>query len=103
MSARPVGFDVPVPASGRAGRRRPGASRGTTPPRPALVKAALVAIGVGLGATTALTLTAETASQLAAPGGRATFAGNLTGMVGTYPARGKGPVRRRVPARRWGV
>jgi predicted ferric reductase len=45
-----------------------------------------VVVGVGLGATTALTLTAETASQLAAPGGRATFAGNLTGMVGTYLA-----------------
>jgi predicted ferric reductase len=86
MSARPAGFDLSVPASGGAGRRRPGASRGTTPPRPALVKAALVVVGVGLGATTALTLTAETASQLAAPGGRATFAGNLTGMVGTYLA-----------------
>jgi predicted ferric reductase len=45
-----------------------------------------VVVGVGLGATTALTLTAETASQLAAPGGRATFAGSLTGMVGTYLA-----------------
>ena len=42
--------------------------------------------GVGLGATTALTITTETASQLAGPGGLATFAGNLTGMVGTYLA-----------------
>ena len=42
--------------------------------------------GAGLGATAALTITAETASQLTAPGGLATFAGNLTGMVGTYLA-----------------
>lgn len=42
--------------------------------------------GAGLGATTALAITAETASQLAAPGGQATFAGNLTGLVGTYLA-----------------
>jgi predicted ferric reductase len=48
--------------------------------------AALLTAGVGLGATTALTITAETASQLTAPGGLATFAGNLTGMVGTYLA-----------------
>jgi predicted ferric reductase len=43
-----------------------------------------VIAGAGLGATTALTITAETASQLAGPGGLATFAGNLAGMVGTY-------------------
>jgi predicted ferric reductase len=42
--------------------------------------------GAGLGATTALTFTAETASQLRAPGGPATFTGSLTGMVGTYLA-----------------
>ena len=55
-------------------------------PRPALVRAALVVAGIGLGATTALTLTAETISQLRAPGGPATFAGSLTGMIGTYLA-----------------
>ena len=43
-------------------------------------------VGVGLGVTTALAITAETASQLAAPGGWATFAGSLTGLVGTYLA-----------------
>lgn len=43
-------------------------------------------IGSGLGATTALAVTAETASQLAAPGGGATFGGNITGLVGTYLA-----------------
>src|SRR3981081_2217474 len=97
MSAPPGGVDGAVAASGRARTRRPGASRGTTPPRPALVKAALVLIGVGLGATTALTLTAETASQLAAPGGRATFAGNLTGMGGTYLALGMVLLVSRIP------
>jgi predicted ferric reductase len=55
-------------------------------PRPALARAALVAAGIGLGATTALTLTAETISQLRATGGPATFAGSLTGMIGTYLA-----------------
>ena len=43
-------------------------------------------VGAGLGATTALAITAETASQLAAPGGWATFGGSLTGLVGTYLA-----------------
>ncbi len=66
--------------------RKPSAARPSPAPRPALAGAALVVAGVGLGATTALTLTAETASQLTAPGGLATFAGNLTGMVGTYLA-----------------
>jgi predicted ferric reductase len=42
--------------------------------------------GAGLGAVTALTITAETAGQLTATGGLATFAGNLTGMAGTYLA-----------------
>jgi predicted ferric reductase len=45
-----------------------------------------VIAGAGLGATTALTITAETTSQLTGPGGLATFAGNVTGMVGTYLA-----------------
>ncbi len=56
------------------------------PPRPALVKAALVVVGVGLGATVAQTFTAETASQFSAAGGAAIFAGNLTGLAGTYLA-----------------
>lgn len=42
--------------------------------------------GIGLGATTAVTITAETRSQLTAPGGLATFASNATGMIGTYLA-----------------
>jgi predicted ferric reductase len=55
-------------------------------PRPTLVRVALVAVGIGLGATTGVTITAETHSELTAPGGLATFAGNATGMIGTYLA-----------------
>src|SRR5271167_3841299 len=67
------------------GKRR-AAGRGSPVPRPASAGAALLVAGVGLGATAALTVTAETASQLTASGGLATFAGNVTGMVGTYLA-----------------
>ena len=42
--------------------------------------------GLGLGGTTALAVTDETASQFTAPGGAATFLGSLTGLVGTYLA-----------------
>jgi predicted ferric reductase len=50
------------------------------------VKAALVVAWAGLGGTTALAITTETYSQFTAPGGVATFAGNLTGLAGTYLA-----------------
>jgi predicted ferric reductase len=77
-------------ASPGAGRRVSGrrAARGrpAPPPRPALVQAALAAAGTGLGLTTALAITTETGSQLTGPGGPATFAGSLTGLVGTYLA-----------------
>ncbi len=72
-----------------SGRRRDRATDTRTQPprpRPALARTALVVAGIGLGATTALTLTPETISQLRAPGGPATFAGSLTGMIGTYLA-----------------
>lgn len=46
----------------------------------------LLAAGVGLGAVIALTIIAETSSELAAPGGVPMFLGNLTAMVGTYLA-----------------
>jgi predicted ferric reductase len=61
-------------------------ARGAAAPRPRLAGAALVIAGTGLGATTALTITAESVSQLTAAGGLATYAGNLTGMAGTYLA-----------------
>ena len=51
-----------------------------------MARITLLVAGAGLGATTALTFTAETAGQLRAPGGPATFAGSLTGMTGTYLA-----------------
>jgi len=47
---------------------------------------ALFAAGAGLGVTTAVTITAETRGLLSVPGGLATFAGNVTGMTGTYLA-----------------
>jgi predicted ferric reductase len=56
------------------------------PPRVAPVKAALVVTGIGLGVSTGLAITPETASQLTAPGGVATFIGSLTGLTGTYLA-----------------
>jgi predicted ferric reductase len=85
MSAPTVSFEPSVPAArGKRGRApaRPQAPR----PRPVLAKAGLVVAGAGLGAVTALTITDETASQFSAAGGTATFAGSLTGMVGTYLA-----------------
>src|ERR1019366_2571472 len=75
MSARSASFNATLPASGRSAKGRRVPRRGAAPPRPTLVKAALVIVGAGLGATTALAITAETAGQLAAPGGRATFGG----------------------------
>jgi predicted ferric reductase len=42
--------------------------------------------GLGLGATTAATISTETVSQLVGPGGLANFAGNASAMVGTYLA-----------------
>ena len=74
----------PSRTAGRAPKRPP--ARRSPAPRPALAGAALVVAGAGLGATTALTITAETVAQLTATGGLATFAGNLTGMAGTYLA-----------------
>ncbi|HEY1914469.1 MAG TPA: ferredoxin reductase family protein [Streptosporangiaceae bacterium] len=56
------------------------------PPRVAPVKAALVVTGIGLGVSTGLAITPETAGQFTAAGGVATFAGSLTGLVGTYLA-----------------
>ena len=51
-----------------------------------MANVALVLAGVGLVATVASTVTAETSSELTVPGGAVTFFGSLTGMVGTYLA-----------------
>src|SRR5450755_1082064 len=77
---------TPLQPAARYSHRRPSGRRSSAMPRPGLVRASLVVAGVGLGATTALTITAETWRQVTAPGGLATFAGNITGMVGTYLA-----------------
>lgn len=74
---------APKAGSGKGGRaaHRPG----RRPSRlPADFAAAL--IGLGLGASVALALSTETASQLRAPGGVASFVGSFTGLVGTYLA-----------------
>ena len=86
MSAPTVSFEPTAPAAHRGKRSHAPARPQAPQPRPVLAKAALVVAGTGLGAVTALTITDETASQFSAPGGAATFAGSLTGMVGTYLA-----------------
>jgi predicted ferric reductase len=85
MSVPAVRPGQALPVSGRGRRSAPARPR-TPMPRPAAARIALLAAGAGLGATTALTFTAETASQLRTPGGPVTFAGSLTGMIGTYLA-----------------
>ncbi|HLI42887.1 MAG TPA: ferredoxin reductase family protein [Acidimicrobiales bacterium] len=74
-------------SSRRAAHPTPSAHTLLAPaPRPALVQLAVALAGVGFGATVGLAITAETSSQLHAPGGVAMFLGNLTGMAGTYLA-----------------
>ena len=86
MSASPVAFGAPKSPADRNRKRKPAPTLEAPRPRPALGKIALLVAGLGLGMVTALTITAETSSQLSAPGGLFTFAGSLTGMVGTYLA-----------------
>jgi predicted ferric reductase len=82
-----VSFDSVLPTGARRGKQRHLPARPELPPpRPALARTALVIAGAGLGATTALAIIDETASQFTAPGGAATFLGSLTGLVGTYLA-----------------
>jgi predicted ferric reductase len=82
-----VSFETALGPAARRGKRRPAPARPQAPrPRPALARAGLVLAGAGLGATTALAIADETASQFTAPGGAATFLGSLTGLVGTYLA-----------------
>jgi predicted ferric reductase len=85
MSAPTVRSGSALPVGGGRHHAAPGRPR-VPLPRPALARTALLVAGAGLGVTTALTFTAETAGEFAAPGGPVTFAGNLTGMVGTYLA-----------------
>src|SRR5487761_1376401 len=86
MSPQPATSGAFVPSAQSKGKRKPREGRPAPLPRPMLTTAAVVVAGAGLGATTALAITAETASQFAAPGGAASFAGSLTGLAGTYLA-----------------
>ena len=86
MSAAQVSFGATEPPAGAGRKPKAVPIRPAPRPRPMLAGAALVSAGVGLGAVTALTITGESFSQLSAPGGVLTFAGSLTGMVGTYLA-----------------
>jgi predicted ferric reductase len=82
-----VSFETVLGPAASRGKRRHAPARPEVPrPRPALARAALVLAGAGLGAVTALAIVDETISQFSAPGGLATFAGSLTGLIGTYLA-----------------
>ncbi len=85
MSAPSAAFGASKAPACRDRKRSP-ARLAAPRPHPMLARIALLAAGLGLGVTTALTVTAESASQLSAPGGLATFVGSLTGMVGSYLA-----------------
>jgi len=62
------------------------ATRSAPRPRPVVLRVAVVALGLGFGATLALGVTAESWSQVRAPGGVAMFLGSMTGLAGTYLA-----------------
>jgi predicted ferric reductase len=81
-----VSFETALGSAATRGKRRAPARPEVPRPRPALARAALVLAGAGLGAVTALAIVDETGSQLSASGGVATFAGSLTGLIGTYLA-----------------
>ncbi|HZT64686.1 MAG TPA: ferredoxin reductase family protein [Acidimicrobiales bacterium] len=49
-----------------------------------IVDWASAGVGLGMGATVGLAITAETRGSLTAPGGLATFGGRLAGLTGTY-------------------
>ena len=91
MSAQPsLWLDPPVaaapppaaPAVAVAGSRRRG--RRPAPPQPLVVTAMAAAVGLGLGTVIAMAIDAESAGSLAAPGGWATAAGRITGLVAMY-------------------
>lgn len=82
---RRADFDV-VDQPGRARDRSRQASLPGPVPMPWVLDAATVVVGLGLGATVGLALTAESRHQLHAPGGVLMFLGSLTGLSGTYLA-----------------
>jgi len=76
----------PASINPRKSKRVVRRSRESPPPRPWVRSAALLFVGLGLGATVGVTLTAETLGEFKAPGGIAIFIGSLTGLVGMYLA-----------------
>jgi ferredoxin-NADP reductase len=82
---RPAPDAPPQPASPRPERRlRVRTGRRPARQRPAVVDALATLGGLGLGAVLALGIADESASALSAPGGLATAAGRLTGLVAAY-------------------
>ncbi len=93
-----VTFD-PVGSSRRTGgRRRKPASKPGPVPRPWVLEVAVIVLAVGFGATLGLSITAESWTQLQAPGGVAMFLGSATGLAGTYLALVMVLLVSRVPA-----
>ncbi len=80
-----VSVDELPPAIGKP-RQRVSGQRPVSPRRRWVPDAALLVVGLGLGATTGLAITAETHAELVARGGVATFVGSITGLVGMYLA-----------------
>jgi predicted ferric reductase len=80
-----VTFD-PTETAQRRKSRHAATSRPGRVPRPRLVDLAAIVVALGFGVSVGLAVTAETWSQLALPGGIATFLGNMTGLAGTYLA-----------------
>jgi len=81
-----VSFD-PVETSrrGKSSQRQATGERGRKPHRQVIDVAGLV-VALGFGVSVGLAITAESRSQLSAPGGVAMFLGSLTGLSGTYLA-----------------
>ncbi len=80
VSVESISSSIGDPSAAASGPRRPRPRRRWVP------DAALTVVGLGLGATTGLAITAETHAALASRGGVATFVGSITGLVGMYLA-----------------
>src|SRR3954453_6926164 len=83
---------VPSAVPERALRRRP--ARG----RPAVVDVLAATAGLGLGVTVGLAVIAESSGSLQAPGGVATAAGRLAGLVAAYKAPDGSRATLQIPA-----
>lgn len=68
----------------QAPRRPARPTAASTSHRGRIMNAALALVGLGMGACVGLAIDTETAGALRAPGGVATFAGQLAGLTGAY-------------------